>query len=220
MSGKPFRIIAVDGGAASGKSSTSRGVAARLHYLHVDTGSHYRAVTFAGLEAGISLEAESELANFLASLKFETEIDGREALLRLNDSVPNNDQLRSAAVNGAVSDYAAVSAVRETVKSYQRDQAQVAREAGFNGVIVDGRDIGTVIFPQADLKIFLTADEATRVARREGEGQADAIAARDKIDAKRKTAPLKAAEDAVVIDNSALTLEEVIDRIIVLVAQD
>lgn len=217
MSGKSFRIIAVDGGAASGKSSTSRGIAERLHYLHVDTGSHYRAVTLAGLAEEVALDDDANLSAFLASLRFETQIEGHESLLCLNGAVPGEDEIRSAAVNAAVSQYAAVPAVREAVKGYQREQAEVAREAGFNGVIVDGRDIGTVIFPKADLKVFLTADEATRIARREGEGRSDAIAARDQIDARRKTAPLLAAEDAVIIDNSSLTLDEVIEQILALI---
>jgi CMP/dCMP kinase len=93
-------------------------------------------------------------------------------------------------------------------------QADVARTAGFNGLIMDGRDIGTVIFPDADLKVFLKADAETRAARRATEGQKDAITARDKQDESRKTAPLQPASDAVIIDNSNITLPEVVEKIV------
>lgn len=214
MPGLPVQIIAVDGGAASGKSSTSRRVAAALHFLHVDTGAHYRAVTHAALQSGVAPREDDALLAFLRELDFATEIENREALLRLNGNVPADADLRSAEVNAQVSAFAALPPVREAVKAYQRGQADVARNAGFNGIIMDGRDIGTVIFPEADLKIFLTADEATRTARRAGEGQTDAIAARDRMDAKRTTAPLLAADDAIIIDNSKLSLEEVVETVL------
>jgi len=217
MSGLRFKIIAVDGGAASGKSSTSRRVAAALHLLHVDTGAHYRAVTHAGLAAAVSPEAGPALLDFLNKLDLAIAIEGREARIRLNGSVPDDAALRSAAINANVSRFAAQPAVRDAVKTYQREHATVAKAAGFSGLIMDGRDIGTVIFPDADLKIFLTADEATRAARRADEGHADTISARDKMDAARKTAPLLAAEDAVLIDNSALPLEAVVAQVIELV---
>lgn len=216
MSGAPFLIIAVDGGAASGKSSTSRRVAAALHLLHIDTGTHYRAVTHAALVAGIEPSESEALAAFLQELEFATEIEDREGRIRLNGRVPADADLRSAGVNAEVSKFAALPSVRNAVKAYQREQAQVAEDAGFHGLIMDGRDIGTVIFPDARLKIFLVADEATRTTRRAIEGHTDAIAARDRMDAKRTTAPLLAAEDAVVIDNSQLTLEQVVEQVIAL----
>jgi cytidylate kinase len=104
--------------------------------------------------------------------------------------------------------------VREAVKSYQREQVDVARQEGFAGVVMDGRDIGTVILPDADLKVFLQADPDTRQRRREMEGATDVIRDRDRRDSSRATAPLKPASDAVVIDNSEIGLEEVVDIII------
>ncbi len=210
----PFLIIAVDGGAASGKSSTSRQVAAALNLLHVDTGAHYRAVTFAGLQARVDTNQPDALESFLGRLSLSTRIEDKEARILLNGTAPEESNIRSPEVNAAVSRFAAVPAVREAVKSYQRDQVEVAKVAGFDGLIMDGRDIGTVIFPDATLKIFLTADEATRAARRAEEGQTDAIAERDRMDARRTTAPLMAAADAVTIDNSSLTLEEVVAEVI------
>ena len=209
----PFRIVALDGGAASGKSSTARQLAARRHFLHVDTGSHYRAVTACALEAGLEAEENAALDALLAQLRFETEVDDHTGVLRLNGEIPADARLRSAAVNHAVSRFAALPSLREAVKRYQRAQVDFARRAGFAGLVMDGRDIGTVILPQADLKVFLEADEATRTARREQEGQHDTIAARDKLDSSRAAAPLQAAPDALRIDNSALPLEGVVARI-------
>ncbi len=213
MTAPVFPILALDGGAASGKSSTARAIADRRHFLHVDTGSHYRAVTAAAIAARVSPEEGPPLIALLESLRLDTQVEGREAKLSLNGLVPADATLRTAAVNQAVSRYAALPIVREAVKRYQRAQAQVAREQGFAGLVMDGRDIGTVIFPEATLKVFLLADEATRTARRAREGLQDAVAERDRMDARRVTAPLVPATDAVLLDNSSLTLPEVADRI-------
>lgn len=209
-----FKVVAVDGGAASGKSSTSRCVAADCHFMHVDTGAHYRAVTASALQQGLKALDSAELIFFLNSLRFDTIVRGNSAFISLNGKIPDGAELRTAAVNANVSDFAALPAVRMAVKNYQRQQADVARAHGFAGLIMDGRDIGTVIFPDADLKVFLVADATTRAARRADEGQADSIANRDAIDSKRATAPLQAAGDAVVIDNSNMPLEAVVATII------
>ncbi|WP_269538690.1 (d)CMP kinase [Cerasicoccus fimbriatus] len=208
-----FVIIAVDGGAASGKSSTSRLVAERLNLMHVDTGSHYRAVTFALIQAGVSPEDEAAVAAQLRGLPLDTQLDGRSARISLDGKVPSDDELRSDAVNAAVSPYAAVPAVRQFLFNFQRSQADVARQNNFAGLIMEGRDIGSVIFPDATLRIFLEADAATRAERRAAEGQSDSIEQRDKIDSSRKTAPLTCPEGAIKIDNSGMTLEEVVDAI-------
>ncbi|MCC5806840.1 MAG: (d)CMP kinase [Opitutales bacterium] len=209
-----FQIVAIDGGAASGKSSTARGVAGAAHFLHVDTGSHYRAVTLRALAEGLEPREGPALDRFLAGLRFESEVRGRCACIRLNDEVPARADIRSDAVNAAVSAFAALPAVREAVRAYQRDQAGVARQHGFKGLVMDGRDIGTVIFPDADLKVYLEADASTRAARRKEEGQTDTIDDRDRIDSTRATAPLAAAPDAVRIDNSNIPLEGVVDEVL------
>ncbi|WP_309382359.1 (d)CMP kinase [Cerasicoccus frondis] len=209
-----FLIIAVDGGAASGKSSTSRLVAERLNLMHVDTGSHYRAVTFALLQAGVSPDDEAAVAEKLQGLPLDTQLVGRSARIALAGKVPSENDLRSDAVNATVSPYAAIPAVRQFLFNYQRSQAGIAQAEGFAGLIMEGRDIGSVIFPDATLRIFLEADAATRSQRRAAEGQTDSIEARDKIDSSRKTAPLTCPEGAERIDNSNLTLEEVVDEIV------
>lgn len=209
-----FRVVAIDGGAASGKSSTSKRLAQRFGFLHVDTGSHYRAVTCAGLEEGLDPSVSDGLASFIARLRLESRIEGNECLLSLNGRDPLTDeQLRSSQVNAKVSGFAALPMVRDAVKAYQRDQVRFARDNGFNGIVMDGRDIGTVILPDADVKVFLYADEATRQRRRELEGGQDTVSHRDQQDSSRATAPLKAADDAIVIDNSGIDLEQVVDRI-------
>jgi cytidylate kinase len=213
-SNAPFRIIAIDGGAASGKSSTARAVADKLHYLHVDTGTHYRAVTLVCLRARVPPVAADVLDGFLAGLDLATAVQGRAGRVVVNGTIADETQLRSPEVNAAVSHFAALPAVRSRVMAYQRDQVRVAREAGFRGLVMDGRDIGTVIFPDADLKIFLRADVTTRQARRRQEGQSDRVADRDQIDSSRATAPLAAAADAVSIDNSRMPLTAVVEAVL------
>lgn len=206
-------IVAIDGAAASGKSSTALGVAKRMSFLHVDTGSHYRAVTLACLEAGVSPTAGPELEAFLSSLRLETVVEGPTSILRINGRSPSAEALRGPGVNREVSVFAALPLVRQAVFSYQRGQAEVARLHHFPGLVMEGRDIGTVIFPHTPFKFYLEADEATRIRRRAQEGLDDAIAARDRIDAGRPAAPLTCAPDAVRLDTSALSLETVIAMI-------
>lgn len=208
-----FVIIAVDGGAASGKSSTSREVAERLNLMHVDTGSHYRAVTYALLKDGVSAKDEREIGQRLQALPLGSTLEGRSSRITLAGKAPTQEALRSEAVNQAVSHFAAVDAVRQFLFNYQRSQAELAQQNGFAGLIMEGRDIGTVIFPDATLRIFLEADAATRAERRAAEGQTDAIETRDKIDSTRKTAPLTCSAGALKIDNSNLTITEVVDLI-------
>ena len=173
-----FQIIAVDGGAAVGKSSTSKALAERLNLMHVDTGAHYRTITYALLAAGLSPET-ANLEDRLRQLHLEPRLDGRSARLSINGQVPAEADIRSPEVNANVSKFAAIPTVRQALFDYQRAQAGVARENNFAGLIMEGRDIGSVIFPDADFRFFLEADEATRAARRAKEGQTDSIADRD-----------------------------------------
>ena len=208
-----FKVIAIDGGAASGKSSTSKAIAMRNNYLHVDTGAHYRSITYSALAKKLNPDDEKLLQNFLDQLKMETKIEDRESLMVVDGVVPDGSAIRSEAVNGNVSKFAAVEEVRSAVKAYQQNQVSIARANGFDGIIMDGRDIGTIILPNADLKVFLYADEETKMKRRLSDGQVDAIAQRDKLDSTRKTAPLVPAEDSLQIDNSNMTLDQVVERV-------
>jgi len=216
-----FLTIAIDGGAATGKSSTAKGVAAKLGLMHVDTGAHYRALTHLFLTHGVAPEDAPGIARLLAQSPIGTFVEkgGCDAKIEVDGAVPAESDIRGDAVNASVSKFAAVPAVRAALKDYQRGQREIARAHGYAGLVMEGRDIGSVIFPDADLKIFLEADAATRAKRREKDGQADAVTERDKLDSTRKTAPLKCPEGAVRIDNSHMTLAEVIDAIAELAAK-
>jgi len=211
-----FLIVAIDGGAAVGKSSTSKRLAKRLGLMHVDTGAHYRTLTHALLAVGAS-PTESDVAEHLKDLRLGTKLDGRSAQLSIDGRVPANAQIRSPEVNTRVSRFAALPPVRRALFDYQRAQADVARTHGFAGLVMEGRDIGSVIFPDADHRFFLYADEATRAARRAKEGQTDAIAERDKMDASRKAAPLVCPEGALKVDTAPRTLDEVVEHLIHLI---
>jgi len=208
-----FKIIAIDGGAATGKSSTSRGLSEKLNLMHVDTGAHYRSLTYALIQAGASADNNSNILKYLEALSLSTQIDGRSARLGINSVVPADAELRSPKVNAHVSKFAAIETVRHKLFDYQRSLAKLARKQNFSGLIMEGRDIGSVIFPDADHRFFLHADETTRAARRASEGQTDSILKRDQMDTTRKTAPLVCPEGATQIDTAPLTLEEVINKI-------
>jgi cytidylate kinase len=206
-------LITIDGGAAAGKSTTARAVAEALDLLHVDTGAHYRTLTLWLIEQSLHELPEVALAQALAAAELGTAIQGRTARLAIGGAVPEPEQLRSEEVNQAVSRFAALPVAREALKSYQRSQRDVARDAGFKGLVMEGRDIGSVIFPEARHRFFLQADARARQARRNAEGQSDAIAQRDHADSTRKTAPLKCPEGAVKIDTTQLSVEQVVARI-------
>ncbi len=218
MSSAPFTVVAIDGGAASGKSSTSRALSERFHLLHVDTGSFYRAVTAELLRLGLAAEDQAGAAAAVQQLAFSTRVQGRSALMEINGRLADATEIRSAAVTAAVSHFAAVPAVRQALLAYQRGQTEVAREAGFRGLVMEGRDIGSVIFPDADFRFFLHADPAERERRRAQEGLADSIKERDRLDSQRKTAPLACPAGATDIDSTHLTLAEVVDRLSTLLA--
>jgi cytidylate kinase len=217
MASPPFIIVAIDGGAASGKSSTSRAVSERFHLLHVDTGSFYRGVTAELLRRGVAASDIAAVKSALAQLPFGTRVQGRSATMEIAGRVPG-DEIRSPEVNGAVSHFAAIPELRSALLSYQRGQADVARDAGFRGLVMEGRDIGSIIFPNADLRIFLHADPAERARRRAGEGQQDHIAERDRLDTQRKTAPLTCPSGAIDIDSTHLSLDQVVEKVSSLVA--
>ena len=217
MPRKPFIIVAIDGGAASGKSSTSRILGERFNLLHSDTGSYYRAVTAEMLRAGASPDDLASEKAALAKLLLGTRIAGRSAQIEISGRVPS-EEIRSKEVNGAVSHFAAIPELRAALLDYQRGQADAARKGGFKGLVMEGRDIGSVIFPDADFRFFLHADPAEREKRRVREGQHDKVAERDRIDSSRKTAPLSCPEGAISIDTTRITIAEVVDKMASIVA--
>ena len=213
MTAAPFIIVAIDGGAASGKSSTSRALSERFHLLHVDTGSFYRAVTAELLRLGLKTDDLTGVRAAVEQLRFGTQIEGRSARMEIGGKAVDPVEIRSAAVNASVSHFAAIPEVRAALLAYQRGQADVARSHAFRGLVMEGRDIGSVIFPQADFRFYLYADTEARARRRALEGQQDAVAERDRLDTQRKTAPLACPAGATAIDSTYLTLEQVVDKL-------
>jgi 3-phosphoshikimate 1-carboxyvinyltransferase len=210
---RPFLIVAIDGGAASGKSSTSRALSERFNFLHVDTGSYYRAITAELLRRGLRVDQIDAVKAALPSITLGTQVDGRAARMEIGGRVVPESEIRGPEVTAAVSHFAAIPEVRSALLTYQRNQAGVARAHGFGGMVMEGRDIGSVIFPDAGLRLFLHADPVARAKRRELEGRADAVAERDRLDATRKTAPLVLASGAIDIDSTFLNLEQVVEKI-------
>ena len=203
-------VIALDGPAGSGKSSTAKAVAAQLGYRHLDSGAFYRAITHAALQAGIPLERWPELTE--AELD-RLDVHGRPDATGYTLTVAGAEvsaEIRSAAVNAHVSRMAAVPAVRGWLMD-------ALREAGARGgLVADGRDIGTVVFPDAELKVYLVADPAERARRRLREqgthepsddevgAEAGRLLGRDEVDSTRAVAPLARAPDAVEVDTTGL----------------
>ena len=218
MASSTFIIVAIDGGAASGKSSTSRAISERFNFLHVDTGSFYRALTAELLQGGTATDDVAAVKNALAHLKLGTRLVGRSAFMEISGQVVPEARIRSAEVTAAVSHFAAIPELRSALLAYQRGQADVARKNGFRGLVMEGRDIGSVIFPEADFRFFLHADPVERARRRAQQGQADQIAERDRLDTQRKTAPLVLPRGATGIDSTDLTLEQVVEKIATTIA--
>ena len=208
-----FLVLAVDGGAGTGKSTTAHSLSQALNLMHVDTGSHYRAITRALLDLKLRPRDVDKYLN-KNKLPLGTEvIDGRSCLL-INDIRFDQSILRSPEINESVSDFSSQASVRGLLFEYQRSQVQVARENNFNGLVMEGRDIGTVILPNAHLKIFLEADPTIRVDRRSKDGETDQISNRDEKDASRKIAPLVAANGCIRIDTGKSGIDEVTQSIL------
>jgi cytidylate kinase len=213
VSSTSFIIVAIDGGAASGKSTSSRELSERFNLLHVDTGSFYRAVTAELLRRGVAPADLAAVHEAAGRLRFGTRLLGRSAQMEIDGRVVPDAEIRSRTVNENVSHFAAIPEVRGALLAYQRGQAEVARAHGFRGLVMEGRDIGSVIFPQADFRFFLHAHPEERARRRASEGQQDSIAERDRLDSSRKTAPLACPPGAVSIDTTFLTLPQVVETL-------
>ena len=217
MANPPLIIIAIDGGAASGKSSSSKILAERFNLLHVDTGSFYRHITYELLRLGVPHTDLPKLKAALASLKFSTRLNGRSAQMLIGGE-PASSGIRGQNVNDHVSHYAAIPEVRRVLLGYQRGQVDVAQQHNFRGLVMEGRDIGSVIFPAADFRFFLHADPAERAKRRAKEGGQDSIAERDRLDSSRKASPLTCPAGAIDIDSTFISLEQVVEKMAALIA--
>jgi cytidylate kinase len=211
-------VVAVDGPSGSGKSSTARGVASRLGLRYLDTGAMYRAVTWALLQRGIDVNDPAAVALAAREVRIDVGTDALAPTIHA-DGVDVSGPIREQPVTSAVSAVSAVPEVRTLMVQCQREAI------GNGGIVIEGRDIGSVVAPDADLKIFLIADPGARAARRAAEqGKSAEVAAteadmarRDAYDSSRTASPLSQAADAVVVDSTSLTLEQVIDAIVDLV---
>jgi CMP/dCMP kinase len=220
-------VVAIDGPSGSGKSSTSRGVARALGLNYLDTGAMYRAMAWYMLERGVDVSDPQEVAAGLAGdPALESGVDPDAPTISV-DGVDVSGPIRESGVTAAVSPVAAVGEVRARLVEIQRAAVGQSIAAG-RGIVVEGRDIGTVVLPDATAKAFLTADAEARAARRALEdaqrgggagggdvaATAESLAARDKIDSTRAVAPLRRADGAIQVDGTFLTLAEVIDVIV------
>ncbi|WP_129838819.1 (d)CMP kinase [Streptomyces sp. RFCAC02] len=215
-------IVAIDGPSGTGKSSTSKAVADRLGLAFLDTGAQYRAMTWWMLANGVDTGDPAAVAAAAAKPVIVSGTDPLAPTITV-DGTDVAGPIREEAVTSAVSAVSAVPEVRTRITGLQRT---IAAEAGA-GIVVEGRDIGTTVLPDADVKIFLTASAEARAARRSAEltGAAaadvaatrEALVRRDTADSARKTSPLAKAADAVEVDTTHLTLEQVIERVVGLV---
>jgi CMP/dCMP kinase len=195
-------VVAIDGPAGSGKSTVARAVADRLGVEVLDTGAMYRAVTVLALRAGVDLADADKVA-----------LVAREADVEVGDRVRSHgtdltDELRTEEVNRAVSIVSAHPGVRSALVAQQRAWVLAHR-----GAVVEGRDIGTVVFPTARLKVYLTASDAERARRRTEEPEASVLR-RDRLDERRATSPLRPADDAHVLDTTDRTIDEIVEQIL------
>ncbi|MBI5473613.1 MAG: (d)CMP kinase [Ignavibacteriae bacterium] len=211
-------IIAIDGPAASGKSTTAKGVARKLGYLHIDTGAMYRAITLKILRSGLQEFYSKRITSIVDSTRIEL-VPANSSLKVILDGVDVTEEIRSPEVTAAVS---SVSAIRDVRQAMVNEQRRMGREGG---VVLEGRDIGTVVFPDADLKIYMIASIEARAQRRKHELDAkgletdlnelqDEIRRRDEKDSSRDESPLRKADDAIELDTSDLTIEEQVEFIV------
>ncbi len=211
-------IIAIDGPAGSGKSTTARLVAQKLGYTYIDTGAMYRALTLKVLESNVDPNDEDSIVKLAENTKIELVYENGNLKVIL-DEHDVSDKIRTPEVTSLVSIVSAQPKVRDIMVKKQR-------ELGKNGgVVIDGRDIGTVVFPNADLKIFMTADVKERAKRRQKELRTQGfeieieklikeIEERDELDSNREVAPLKKADDAIEIDTTNLTIDEQVEIVL------
>ncbi|MFV0337717.1 MAG: (d)CMP kinase [Chthoniobacterales bacterium] len=203
-------VIAIDGPAASGKSSVARKLARRLGYEHINSGAFYRAITWFLLEKNLLDTAEQDdeqISQVLAATRMSCSIQSGNFLVAI-DGHALDDELHSDEVNANVSRVAAMPVVRNYLLAPLRSYAQK------HNIIMEGRDIGSVVFPDSSYKFYLDASPEIRSQRRSAQGQEDSILNRDKLDSSRKAAPLIVADDAVTVDSSHLSIDGVVDKII------
>ncbi|MBS0656918.1 MAG: (d)CMP kinase [Verrucomicrobia bacterium] len=201
-------VIAIDGPAASGKSSVARALAYSFGFAYINTGAMYRAATWQVLRRGVDPLDEAAVAAAMEASQIVTGLNGlKESTITLDGDDPT-PFLRDEAINHHVSNVSTVPRVRELLVARQRAYAER------DDIVMEGRDIGSAVFPQTPYKFYVDASPEVRAQRRAAQGEGDSIAQRDRIDSTRRASPLMIAEDAQVIDSSRLTIEGVVGEII------
>ncbi len=200
-------VIAIDGPAASGKSSVARALARRLGFIYVNTGAMYRAVTWLAVSKGVPTADAGRVHQLLHFTEIECGVANGESTIRL-DGLDPEPHLVSEEVNANVSAIATIAEVRRVLVAKQR---AFARD---HDIVMEGRDIGSAVFPDTPYKFYIDASPEVRARRRAAQGLQDSVAARDKVDSTRRTSPLIIAEDAHVIDSSNLTVDGVAGEIV------
>jgi cytidylate kinase len=212
-------VIAIDGYSACGKSTTAKQVANILGYRYIDSGAMYRAVTFYFLEHHISLTNPKEINKALQDIHISFKVNSKNVTETFLNGLTVENEIRKMRISGNVSQVSTIKEIRAAMVELQR---KLGKE---KGVVMDGRDIGTVVFPHAELKLFMTADVLVRAFRRQKElllkkqlvdldEVVENILQRDKIDTSRAESPLRQAPDAYVIDTTHLTIDEQVDEVI------
>ncbi|MGI5442407.1 (d)CMP kinase [Streptomyces shenzhenensis] len=221
MESAPPVVVAIDGPSGTGKSSTSKAVAAQLALSYLDTGAQYRAITWWMVSNGIDLEDPSAIAAVAGKPEIVSGTDPAHPTITV-DGMDVAGPIRTQEVTAKVSAVSAVPEVRTRITELQRALAGSAE----HGIVVEGRDIGTTVLPDADLKVFLTASPEARAARRSGElkgsdvhSTREALLKRDAADSSRTASPLAKAADAVEVDTTELTLAQVIECVVTLVQE-
>jgi cytidylate kinase len=213
-------VVAIDGPVGSGKSTVARRLAERLGYLYLDTGAMYRAVGLLATEAGVDLSSEADVVPIARDARLRFDVDGRLWAGDRDVSEP----IRTLEMGGAASLVSVLPGVRTLLVERQRELGSGT------DIVMEGRDIGTNVFPDAEVKVFLTARPEVRAARRAAELQAKgenvdvakvlaALLERDRRDSEREVAPLRKAGDAVEVDTSGMTLDEVVDAVVAVVGE-
>lgn len=206
-------VITLDGPAASGKSSVARIVAERLGRIYVNTGNMYRAMTWAVLERGVDPHDADAVRATAAGISLESPVAGSQTRVSAGGRILGAEELNSDAVNAAVSLVARVPEVRERLVSDQRALTSLGP------LVMEGRDIGSVVFPLSRLKFYIDASEEVRASRRRAQGHTDQVAERDRLDSTRQSSPLVIPEGAHYIDNSHLTLEQAVEAVLAVIAE-
>jgi cytidylate kinase len=207
MSSESHRVIAIDGPAASGKSSVALELARRLGFAYVNSGAMYRAITWYVLENEVDPNDSDRIAELVQAATIDCPLKDNQSLILINHVDPT-PYLREDRVNNEVSQVSTVPQVRRILVEKMRDYAC------HDDLVMEGRDIGSVVFPETPYKFYIDASPEVRLRRRAAEGQRDEIAARDRADSLRRASPLIIAEDALVIDSSNLTIDGVVGEII------